>query len=100
MSKTAARYFFGNVHLTENSITFMRKTEAQASGVIMGERFVRVDSFSVMVGKLPDGTRVAATRVIHYKKRPSLHKCGARCRNGKPGGTCECSCGGRNHGIG
>lgn len=30
--------------------------------------------------------------------RPS-HKCDARCLNSK-GGTCECACGGKNHGAG
>lgn len=38
------------------------------------------------------------TRVIAYKDSPSLHVCDARCENAT-GNTCECSCGGMNHGI-
>ncbi len=37
------------------------------------------------------------TRIIEYKRNPSLHKCDARCQNAK-GRTCECACGGRFHG--
>lgn len=41
------------------------------------------------------------TRHIWYVSQlPSLHKCDARCRHGKPGGRCECSCGGLHHGTG
>jgi hypothetical protein len=38
-------------------------------------------------------------RTIDYARRPSLHKCDARCTNAK-GHKCECSCGGANHGRG
>lgn len=38
------------------------------------------------------------TRKIEYKSRPSLHKCDARCQN-STGHVCECSCGGKYHGI-
>ena len=38
------------------------------------------------------------TRVIAYKDKPSLHVCDARCENAN-GDTCECACGGTNHGI-
>jgi hypothetical protein len=64
-----------------------------------GVKGLRVDSFSIVVGKTPDGIVVPATRRILYKIRPSLHKCSAKCRNGKCGGVCECSCGGVNHGL-
>lgn len=37
---------------------------------------------------------------IEYKARPSLHECNAKCLNGKHSGTCECRCGGKNHGRG
>ena len=38
------------------------------------------------------------TRIIFFKKNPSLHKCDARCLNAT-GQNCECSCGGANHGA-
>lgn len=39
------------------------------------------------------------TRAIAYSLNPSKHKCGARCRHAK-GSSCECECGGKNHGAG
>jgi hypothetical protein len=39
------------------------------------------------------------TRIINYKKYPSLHKCDARCLHAT-GCNCECQCGGVNHGAG
>lgn len=40
------------------------------------------------------------TRKIEYKSNPSLHECNAKCLGGKCNGTCECRCGGKNHGRG
>ena len=37
------------------------------------------------------------TRKIERKSFPSLHKCDARCQNAR-GHSCECACGGKNHG--
>lgn len=37
-------------------------------------------------------------RIVQGRFSPD-HKCGARCRNSK-GHTCDCSCGGANHGQG
>jgi len=68
----------------------------------------RVDSFSMLVGyaRNTDSRDVVRgngakpiTRVIEFKRNPSLHKCDARCRNAK-GHSCECSCGGQYHGAG
>lgn len=60
----------------------------------------RIDSLYRMVGHPVSGydATMAITRVIEYKKNPSLHKCDSRCMNAK-GHSCECSCGGKNHGI-
>lgn len=60
----------------------------------------RSDSFSKIVGRSADGRLLPATRSIFYKARPSLHQCNAKCMNGKANGTCECRCGGKNHGAG
>lgn len=49
-------------------------------------------------GKGPDGSTMQADRKIEYKRNPSLHKCDARCESAK-GHKCECSCGGKNHGV-
>jgi len=38
--------------------------------------------------------------MITYKQFPSRHECNAKCLNGKHNGTCECQCGGKNHGAG
>lgn len=58
----------------------------------------RVDSFSKLVG-FSDGKALPVTRIIDFKKNPSLHVCDARCRHAK-NGNCECSCGGKFHGVG
>lgn len=51
-------------------------------------------------GTAPDGAiKVQCSRAIEFKRNPSLHKCDARCLNAK-GHSCECSCGGANHGKG
>ena len=46
-----------------------------------------------------NGVATPVHRVVAFKNHnPSLHKCGARCRNAK-GPNCECSCGGEFHGA-
>lgn len=60
----------------------------------------RVDGYTYLVGINPDTLEIVpVTRVIFFKKHPSLHKCDARCRHAK-GSNCECSCGGQFHGAG
>lgn len=53
------------------------------------------------VGHPTDGPDawIPVDRTIEYQRNPSLHKCDARCMHAK-GRTCECSCGGKNHGLG
>lgn len=62
----------------------------------------RYDSFSLLVGsvsgKIGDDAWMPVTRVISYNENGSKHVCDARCRCAK-GGKCECSCGGKFHGI-
>lgn len=56
-------------------------------------------------GQAPCGTHPETgrltwvTRSIEYSRTPSRHKCGSRCMNAR-GPSCECSCGGANHGRG
>jgi hypothetical protein len=59
----------------------------------------RYDGFQMLVG-YADGSKVPLpiTRRIEFKSNPSLHVCDARCMNAR-GRTCECSCGGKNHGA-
>lgn len=65
-----------------------------------GLRGVRFDGYQMRVGRSEAGELLPVTRVIEYKTRPSLHACSAKCLNGRHDGTCECRCGGRNHGAG
>jgi hypothetical protein len=63
---------------------------------------IRYDSFRMMVAYDDVNRRVLpVTRRVNYKKNPSKHVCDSRCINAK-GRTmnCECSCGGKNHGVG
>ena len=69
-----------------------------------GVKGMRVDGFSKRVGyaagATKDGQELPMTRAIEYKRNPSLHVCNAKCMGGKVNGTCECQCGGKNHGAG
>jgi len=51
-------------------------------------------------GRSADGRLLPVERMITYKQFPSRHECNAKCLNGKHNGTCECQCGGKNHGAG
>ena len=62
-------------------------------------RGVKVDGYSMLVG-IVNGEILPVERRIEYKARPSLHECNGKCLNGSPRGTCECKCGGVNHGRG
>lgn len=67
-----------------------------------GVRGLRYDGFSKWVGHPVDGPDaiLPVDRIIEYKSNPSLHECSAKCMGGNPRGTCECRCGGANHGVG
>lgn len=67
-----------------------------------GVRGFRYDGFTMWVGYPLQGTGGAmpVTRKIEFKSFPSRHECNAKCLNGKHNGTCECKCGGKNHGRG
>jgi homoserine trans-succinylase len=43
-------------------------------------------------------TWLPVTRIIQYSDKPSLHLCDGRCMSAT-GKNCQCSCGGKNHGL-
>lgn len=96
MAVYEVRYFDEN----KNEITHirpMKNAEVQKRfGRVYGLRY---DSFNIVVSCDPE-PRIAVRKVDYKTRAPSLHKCNAKCLNGKPGGKCECSCGGKNHGAG
>ena len=63
---------------------------------------IRLDRIAIKAGTLTgtsaEGERLQVTRTINYNPNGSRHLCNAACRHAK-GRECECSCGGRNHGI-
>jgi len=67
-----------------------------------GVKGLRCDGYTMWVGYPLEGTggQMPVTRKIEYKAFPSRHECNAKCMGGKINGTCECQCGGRNHGAG
>ena len=70
---------------------FEKSTGLTAGRFITGSGYV--------YGFRADGTKAAVTRVVAFKtNNPSLHKCGAKCRNAH-GPNCECSCKGEFHGV-
>jgi len=99
MANTNTRYFYGDIKLATPHYQSVRAIPAYL--LPLSDRQIkqaRVLGQVLPMGRMPDGTLVIADRVIHYKNRPSLHKCDARCMNAR-GHNCECSCGGKNHGI-
>lgn len=97
MTARQFKYFSGkqevkNVHAMRNAAFVAQFGDIKAK---------RQDGFSMLVAHPTSGPDaiLPVTRVIDYKANPSLHKCDARCTSAK-GHSCECSCGGVNHGAG
>lgn len=86
---------------TELTLVFpVRETTVRAK--FPAGKIVRSDSFDLLVGTT-DGRYdkqnfLPVTRRICYKTNGTKHECGPRCRSAT-GHNCECSCGGKFHGI-
>lgn len=80
------------------TISSMKNAEFAAR--FPGVKGRRSDSFEMLVGRVIGGEWLPVTRTIEYKSQPSRHECSAKCLGGKATGTCECKCGGKNHGAG
>lgn len=89
------------------SVTQMRNEEFAVR--FPGVKGMRADGYSKWVGLSEAGNirfvgdtsdLLPITRKIEYKSFPSKHECNSKCLNGKHNGTCECQCGGKNHGAG
>lgn len=90
-------YFHGETELAFPNTALRADVEKRFPGT----KLCRTDSFSVWVGWAAGAKHneyLPVTRIIAYNPQGSKHKCDARCRCAK-GGNCECSCGGRFHGI-
>lgn len=63
---------------------------------------IRADGYTKWVAHPLSGAAglLPVTRMIEMKRFPSMHECNSKCLNGKHNGTCECRCGGKNHGRG
>jgi len=101
MATASVTYYNGETKLYPVTSRLRKEVEARFPGT----KFVKYDGYSVMIGwpENVDSFRnrdawLPATRRIEFKTNPSLHKCDARCQNAK-GHVCECSCGGKYHGI-
>lgn len=67
--------------------------------ILPGEKLTREGRLFAF-GSCADCGRIHPSgRRIHYSKTPSQHVCNAKCM-GAIGPSCECSCGGKNHGAG
>lgn len=88
------KYFSGRVEVE----SYGSIDNAKFAAAFPGIKGIRNDSFTKRVGRTADKSIVPLTRIIEYKTRPSLHQCDARCLNAT-GRLCECSCGGKNHGM-
>lgn len=107
MAKTL--YFNGETELTG----MVPMANAEFAKRFPGVKGRRYDGFSMKVGRVAGETLVyvqgqgwnetilPVERVITFKSNPSKHECDARCMFAKGRTmTCECSCGGKNHGRG
>lgn len=91
------KYFYRDQELTR--INTMPNAEFATN--FPGVRGFAVDSFKKQIGYTADHRGpYAVERKITYKSFPSRHECNSKCMNGHVNGACECSCGGKNHGIG
>lgn len=95
-----AKFFRNGEELTSNHYRGRRDADRFGGVPENASKEVRVKVLNdaLPMGRNSAGELVIADRVIFYKNRPSLHKCDARCETAK-GHNCECSCGGKNHGI-
>lgn len=94
--------YFSDINGQTFEVPFIRPIKKEEfAKMFPGHRGIKYDGYSMLVGAESfGGLEMPITRAINYKKNPSKHECNARCLNGKCGGTCECRCGGRNHGKG
>jgi hypothetical protein len=92
------KYFSGTTEL-KNVYGLANAKFRAAFPTVRGRRY---DGFSMFVGHPVSGPDaiLPVERVISYKFFPSKHECNAKCMGGKVNGSCECKCGGRNHGLG
>lgn len=92
------KYFNGTEEL--KSIHGMKNAEFAAK--FPGVKGRKYDGYSMWVGYPLTGFGgvLPVERMITYKAFPSKHECNAKCMGGKVNGTCECRCGGKNHGVG
>jgi len=83
-------------------LTFFNSiANAEFSARFPGVKGIRYDGYTMWIGRAAGSTQwLPVTRKIEYKAFPSKHECNAKCLNGKHTGTCECKCGGKNHGAG
>jgi hypothetical protein len=83
---------------------------AKFATMFPGVKGRKYDGYARMVGQPVDFKPVwtgsaysqdlrPVTRAITYKSNPSKHVCNAKCMGAKCNGACECSCGGKNHGV-
>lgn len=101
MTTTRMRYFSDQPDGPVELLTITTMDNAQFALSFPGVRGLRSDGFQKWVGRAAQGAPyLPVTRRIDYKRQPSLHVCSAKCVGGKPTGTCECQCGGANHGRG
>lgn len=92
---TNVKYFSGTQEL-KNAYS-MKNAEFAAR--FPGVKGVRYCPSTMWIAHTMTGPNVImpVTKIIYYKKNPSLHKCDARCQSAK-GPNCECQCGGQFHG--
>jgi hypothetical protein len=99
MSNTTTLYFCDTFTAPIQLAGVRPMDSKRAAELFPNVKALKSDGYSVWVGEDELGSLLPATRKVNFKRRPSLHECSAKCRGGKCGGTCECKCGGKFHGV-
>lgn len=94
MASTILKHFSGAVELSNVESLTRSEFDALFPGTEPGDQM----AMFFMVGRR-GGKLVPVQRSVAYARSPSRHVCGAQCMFAT-GPSCECSCNGRNHGLG
>lgn len=94
--------YFSDISGTQPLRSITQMDNKEFASRFPGVKGRRADSFTMWVGHPVSGpdALLPVTRTITFKAFPSRHECNAKCLGGKATGTCECKCGGKNHGRG
>lgn len=91
----STKYFCNDMLLTDG---VREIANSQFSVLFPNVKGVKFDGYHKLAG-YHLGHLLPVTRRVYFNSNGTRHKCSAKCLNAK-GHECECSCEGKNHGLG